>query len=63
MELDSPPHIFCDGLGAMLIAEENWRSRPDMDPAFSKSMRASIVGRARFIEDLLQEQLKNGLTQ
>jgi methyltransferase (TIGR00027 family) len=34
-----------------------------MNPEFSKSMRASIVGRARFIEDLVEEQTKQGVTQ
>jgi O-methyltransferase involved in polyketide biosynthesis len=34
-----------------------------MDPAFSKGMRASIVGRARFIEDLVEEEAKQGVTQ
>jgi len=34
-----------------------------MSPEFSKGMRASIVGRARFIEDLAEEQAKQGVTQ
>lgn len=38
-------------------------SRPDMNPDFSKGMRASIVGRARYIEDIVEEQAKQGVNQ
>ena len=34
-----------------------------MNPQFSKGIRASIVGRARFVEDLVEEQLNRGVTQ
>lgn len=54
--IDPEPHVFSDEIGAQLVGEENWRHRPDMNPDFSKSMRASVVGRARFIEDLLEER-------
>jgi len=63
VQIDSPPHILTDEVGMKLVAEENWRQRQDMNPDFSKSMRASIVGRARFIEDLVEEQSKKGVTQ
>jgi methyltransferase (TIGR00027 family) len=63
MQLDPEPHIFSDEIGCKLVAEKNWRDRPDMKPDFSKSMRASIVGRARFIEDLVEEKFKQGVTQ
>lgn len=43
--------------------EEGWRARPDMDPLFTGPFRASIVARARFIEDLLLEQLAHSLSQ
>lgn len=61
VEIDSKPHVFTDEIGVRLVNEDNWRSRPDMNPDFCKSMRASIVGRARFIEDLVEEnsQKKN----
>ncbi len=61
--LDSKPHVLTDEIGGKLVADENWRNRPDMNPEFSKSMRASIVGRARFIEDLVEDQAKHGATQ
>jgi methyltransferase (TIGR00027 family) len=64
VEIDPPPHVFHDTLGAQIAGETNWRIRPDMDPTFSRSMRASIVGRARCIEDLLEAEVrKNALGQ
>lgn len=63
VQIDPKPHVFTDEIGLKLVGEEDWRSRPDMNPEFSKSMRASIVVRARFIEDLVEEQAKQGVTQ
>jgi len=52
-QIDPPPHVLEDEVGLQLVApEEGWRRRPDMDPQFTKPFRASIVARARFIEDL-----------
>src|SRR5690554_987672 len=61
--IDPEPHILNDMIGEKLVAEENWRARPDMGADFSKAMRASIVGRARFIEDLVEEQISQGVHQ
>ena len=61
--IDPKPHIFTDEIGSALTNENNWRNRPDMDADFSKSMRASIVARSRFIEDLVDEQANLGLAQ
>ncbi|MBV2169093.1 MAG: class I SAM-dependent methyltransferase [Bdellovibrio sp.] len=63
VRIDPKPHVFTDEIGLKLVGEDDWQSRPDMNPEFSKSMRASIVGRARFIEDLVEEQIKQGVTQ
>lgn len=63
VQIDSPPHVFTDEIGLKLIGQEDWRERPDMNAEFSKQMRASIVGRARFIEDLIDEKFKQGVTQ
>lgn len=63
VQIDPRPHVFTDEFGLKLISEENWRNRQDMNPDFSKSMRASIVGRARFIEDLIEKQVQDGVTQ
>ena len=63
VQIDAKPHILTDEIGAKLIAEDDWLNRPDMNPDFSRSMRASVVGRARFIEDIVEEQTKQGVTQ
>src|SRR5690349_3724907 len=63
LEADAPPHVFEDDVGLKLAApDEGWRSRPDMSP-FTRPFRASIVARARFAEDLLEEQLARGIAQ
>jgi methyltransferase (TIGR00027 family) len=60
---DAPPHVFEDQVGLKLVApEEGWRSRPDMSP-FTRPFRASIVARARFIEDLVAERVARGVAQ
>ncbi|MCU1375011.1 MAG: hypothetical protein JWO68_2297 [Actinomycetia bacterium] len=64
VELDAPPHVFEDELGLQLAApEEGWRDRGDMHPEGTKGFRASIVARARFIEDLVVEQAGRGVHQ
>ena len=63
VEVDAPPHVFEDEVGLQLAApDDEWRSRPDMSP-FTKPFRASIVARARFIEDLVAEQVARGVRQ
>jgi methyltransferase (TIGR00027 family) len=63
-QIDPPPHVIEDAIGLQLAApEKNWRGRPDMDPEFTRPFRASIVARARFIEDLVVEQMSRGVTQ
>ncbi|WGS00110.1 class I SAM-dependent methyltransferase [Bradyrhizobium sp. ISRA443] len=62
--IDSPPHVLNDEVGLKLLAPgEDWRQRGDMDPAFTRPFRASIVARARFIEDLVIEQAGRGVAQ
>src|SRR5438132_11549710 len=63
VEIDSPPHVLEDEVGLMLAApDDGWRSRPDMSP-FTRPFRASILARARFIEDLVAEQAACGVGQ
>lgn len=63
VEVDPPPHVFEDVVGLKLAApDEGWRDRPDMSP-FTRPFRASIVTRARYIEDLVAEQAANGVGQ
>ena len=58
VEVYPPPRVFEDLVGLRLAApEEGWRARPDMNPQFTRAFRASIVGRARFVEDLVLEQI------
>ncbi|MCT6533019.1 class I SAM-dependent methyltransferase, partial [Staphylococcus aureus] len=64
VEADSLPHVLDDIIGLKLLApDESWRSRGDMDPQFTRPFRASIVARARFIEDLVVEQAARGVSQ
>jgi len=64
VEVDPLPHVLEDEIGLKLVApEEGWRQRPDMDPQFTSPFRASIVARARFIEDLVVEQAGRGVGQ
>lgn len=64
IQIDSMPHIFEDEIGLKLIApDDEWRKRPDMDPYFIKRLRASIVARARFIEDLVIEYNSQDISQ
>jgi methyltransferase (TIGR00027 family) len=56
LEVDGPPPVIEDRVGLRLAApEEGWRDRPDMHPQFTAGFRASIVARARFIEDLVEQ--------
>ncbi|MFT4068501.1 class I SAM-dependent methyltransferase [Paraburkholderia sp.] len=64
VQADAPPHVLEDEVGLQLLAPaEDWRSRGDMDPRFTRPFRASIVARARFIEDLVIEQAGRGVDQ
>lgn len=62
VQVDAKPPILEDELGLKLVAPElGWQERPDMK--FTKRLRASIVARARFVEDLIIEQSKEGIAQ
>jgi methyltransferase (TIGR00027 family) len=64
VQVDAPPHIMADEIGLRLAApEESWRRRPDMDPEGTRLFRASIVARARFIDDLVAECAARGVAQ
>jgi len=63
VQVDSPPHVFVDEVGLRLVApEDGWQRRPDMS-LFTRPFRASIVARARFIEDLVADQVACGVGQ
>lgn len=57
VERDAAPHVFDDTVGLALAAPPaGWQQRPDMAPAWTAPIRAGIVQRARFVEDLLAER-------
>jgi methyltransferase (TIGR00027 family) len=63
VEVDPPPHVLEDKVGLNLAApDDGWRDRPDMT-SFTKPFRASIVARARFIEDLVVQEAARGVGQ
>lgn len=63
LDVDPPPHVFEDRVGLKIAApDEGWRSRPDMSE-FTRPFRASILARARFVEDLVLEQVGRGVGQ
>ena len=63
-EVDAAPHILDDRIGLQLAApDSDWRQRPDMNGYATPGVRASIVARARYIEDLVFEQANRGAAQ
>lgn len=63
VQADPLPHVFEDEVGLELLAPDgDWKRRPDMSP-FTKPFRASILARARFIEDLVEERVAKGVGQ
>lgn len=64
VELDAPPHILDDKVGLRLAAPPpGWRQRSSMDPVKTRRVRASVVARARFVEDLVEQQVAAGVGQ
>ena len=64
LEVDAPPPVLEDRVGLQIAApDDGWRERPDMNPHFTARFRASIVARARFIEDLVTGAAARGGTQ
>lgn len=63
LEVDASPHVLEDRVGLQLLAPgPEWRNRQDMSP-FTAPFRASILARARFIEDLVTDQSARGVAQ
>ena len=64
VEVDATPPVLEDVIGLQLAApDSDWRARPDMDENGTRGFRAAIVARARFIEDLVVEQVAAGVSQ
>lgn len=63
VQADPSPHVLNDEVGLKLVApDDDWRTRPDMSP-FTRPFRASILARARFVEDLVEQQAASGVGQ
>lgn len=59
---DEKPYVIDDKIGYDLIKPEaEWQERPDMK--YTKRLRASIVARARFVEDVAKTEIENGIKQ
>jgi methyltransferase (TIGR00027 family) len=64
LQVDAPPHVLEDEIGLQIAAPaEGWRDRPDMHPVWTRSFRAAMVSRARFIEDVVTEAVDRGVAQ
>jgi methyltransferase (TIGR00027 family) len=64
VEVDAPPYVLEDRVGLQLVMpDDGWRDRPDMDPHVTAGFRASIVARARYIEDVVAERAEHGAVQ
>ncbi len=64
VDSDPPPHILVDEVGLRLTGHERpVRLPPGMSEETAKRLRISIVLRARYIEDLVTEQVQLGMRQ
>jgi methyltransferase (TIGR00027 family) len=64
LEVDAAPHVLQDVVGLQLAdPDSGWRHRGDMHPEGTKGFRAAIVARARFIDDLVADEVAAGVTQ
>ncbi|MCU1346428.1 MAG: SAM-dependent methyltransferase [Acidimicrobiia bacterium] len=64
VQVDPPPHVFEDEVGLRLVdPDDSWRDRGDMHPVGTRPFRASMVARARFVEDLVVESAARGVRQ
>ncbi|MFD0373239.1 class I SAM-dependent methyltransferase [Streptomyces sp. NPDC127114] len=61
---DPAPHVLDDEIGLQLADPgPDWRERGDMTMPGVAGVRASMVARARFVEDLVAERADAGVTQ
>ena len=64
VRVDPPPHVLADEIGLRLAGPpDGWRDRGDMHADGTRTFRASIVARSRFVEDLVLAQADQGVTQ
>ncbi|MCL1651549.1 Putative S-adenosyl-L-methionine-dependent methyltransferase ML2640 [Elizabethkingia miricola] len=61
-QADAEPHILEDTVGLQLIApEKGWQERPDIK--YTQRLRASVVARSRYIEDIITTEIQKGTDQ
>jgi methyltransferase (TIGR00027 family) len=64
VELDEAPPVLDDTIGLQLAdPDPDWRSRGDMHPDGTRAFRASIVARARYLDDLVIDRAARGISQ
>ena len=64
VEIDQPPHVLDDRAGLKIVSPPpGWRGRSAMDPVKTRRVRASVVARARFVEDLVLKEAGEGVGQ
>jgi methyltransferase (TIGR00027 family) len=64
VQADPPPHVLEDEIGLRLAdPDDGWRDRGDMHPDGTRTFRASIVVRSRFVEDLVRDEAARGVSQ
>jgi methyltransferase (TIGR00027 family) len=64
VELDEAPPVLDDTIGLQLAdPDPDWRSRGDMHPDGTRAFRASIVARARYLDDLVIDRAAAGIGQ
>jgi methyltransferase (TIGR00027 family) len=64
VQVDPPPHVVEDEIGLRLAdPDPDWRARGDMHPEGTRAFRASIVARARYLDDLVAEHAAVGVGQ
>lgn len=62
--IDAAPHVVTDLVGLQLLdPPQGWQQRGDMHPIRSARARASIVARARLIEDEIDKAIEHGVRQ
>ncbi|WP_288790723.1 class I SAM-dependent methyltransferase [uncultured Elizabethkingia sp.] len=61
-QADAEPYILEDTVGLQLIApEKGWQERPDIK--YTQRLRASVVARSRYIEDIITTEIQKGTDQ
>lgn len=62
LQIDAEPHVIMDDIGRQLAdPPEGWQERPDMK--YTRRLRASVVARARFVEDTVERANERGVDQ